>query len=220
MFEFCGSLTDVAIPEGITSIGSRVFASSGLIRISFPESLTEIGDLAFLSCDNLSDIFLADGLISIGESAFLRCRSLVSITIPQSVTTLGERAFRNCSALTSVCFAGDAPNIGADVFEGTDDPTAYYVTGASGWGGGTFGGIPTAVWSIERKIESIKLRPGWVDLDWSPFGKGGGYAVQRSPDGQSWSPVSGFQNVSGTSASIPRPADTSKLLLRVLANGG
>lgn len=47
MFEDDVSLERLTVPEGVTTIGRRAFANSGLVMISLPESLTEIGAEAF-----------------------------------------------------------------------------------------------------------------------------------------------------------------------------
>ena len=70
-FNYCSSLTDVSIPETVTSIGTQAFYNcTGLTAITIPESVT-----------------------SIGRDAFKNCISLTEVTIPSSVTNIGSRAF-------------------------------------------------------------------------------------------------------------------------------
>src|SRR5262249_5789190 len=56
-------------------------------------------------------------------------------------------AFYHCDSLTEVYFSGDAPSLGQNVFNGDPNATVYYLPGTSGWGP-TFGGLPTALWSL------------------------------------------------------------------------
>src|SRR5262249_40996230 len=44
-------------------------------------------------------------------------------------------------------FEGNAPVAGNDVFKSDNSPTVYYLPGTTGWGS-TFGGIPTAPWTL------------------------------------------------------------------------
>lgn len=56
-FEYCTSLTSIAIPEGVTFIGDNVFdRCSNLESISIPESVTSIGYGTFYGCTNLKDV--------------------------------------------------------------------------------------------------------------------------------------------------------------------
>ena len=99
-------LTNLVVPEGVTSIGERAFyGCSGLTSITLPSSLTSIGDWAFQYCGRLSgelDLGNCTRLTSIGNSAFNGCRGLTSITLPSSLTSIGGSAFFDCSGFTSV----------------------------------------------------------------------------------------------------------------------
>ncbi len=54
-FFYCGSLTRVIIPDGVTSIGMDAFSDcSSLTRVVIPDSVTRIGDDAFYGCDSLT----------------------------------------------------------------------------------------------------------------------------------------------------------------------
>ncbi len=87
-------VTDLVIPDGVTSIGSY----------------------AFQHCNNLTSVVIPDSVTTIGSSAFQSCSSLTSLTIGNSVTTIGSSAFQSCN-LTSVTMAeGCAPTIGQDAF--------------------------------------------------------------------------------------------------------
>ncbi len=95
-----GKDRDVAIPDGVTSIGDSAFQwRTKLTSITIPDGVTDICTRAFYTCSNLSSITIPNSVTSIGDSAFSDCSNLTSITIPDSVTSIGKNAFSGCSGL-------------------------------------------------------------------------------------------------------------------------
>lgn len=110
-FESCHSLTSITIPAGVMSIGKQAFHDcSSLTSITLPEGVTSIGRYAFAYCRSLKSITLRDGLTSIGYGAFLVCERLQSITIPEGVTSIGSEAFYGCSSLNGIWYSGNTSN--------------------------------------------------------------------------------------------------------------
>lgn len=60
---FCGadSISEIALPEGLTEIRARAFAESSLTAINLPSSLTFIADDAFSGCDAVTIAVSAEG---------------------------------------------------------------------------------------------------------------------------------------------------------------
>ena len=120
-FDSCSSLTSINIPNIVIEIGVRTFYDcSSLTSITIPDSVTSIGWCAFAGCSSLTSITIPDSVTSIGYSAFAGCSSLTSITIPEGVTEIGGDAFYNCSSLTSVTIGNSVTTIGEDAFYGCD----------------------------------------------------------------------------------------------------
>jgi hypothetical protein len=111
-------------------------------------SVRSIGTRVFVNCSKLSSITIPSSVTSIGTNAFSSCTSLTSVTIPSNVTNIGHQAFSGCSGLKAVYFQGDAPSGDSTVF---GYGTVYYLPGTSGWGP-TFGGRPTALWSLRNPL--------------------------------------------------------------------
>ena len=78
-------LTDLVIPNGVTTINPYVFAEcDSITSISFPGSVTKIDNWAFVGCNNIS-----------------------SIAFPASITYIGHEAFR-VSKIANVIYCGTA----------------------------------------------------------------------------------------------------------------
>jgi hypothetical protein len=98
-------LTDIVIPDSVTTIESGAFEDSHNIKtVTFGNNVTYIGPGAFRSCDEIETITLPDSMTYIGYQAFYACFSLTSINIPKNVTFIGSQAFHACDGLTSVTF--------------------------------------------------------------------------------------------------------------------
>jgi hypothetical protein len=95
-------LTDVALPEGMTSIGSLAFMDClYLDEVSIPSTVETINNRAFENCRLLSSVNFAEksALTEIGNWAFYNCHLLKDLQIPEGVKTLGYGAFYGCTYL-------------------------------------------------------------------------------------------------------------------------
>ena len=138
-----GSLvTDLVIPDGMTSIGSYTFyGCDSLESVTIPDSVTSIGEGAFSGCDNLEITINTDDkyLYSEDGTTILLCDSSVtSVKIPENVASINSGAFACCrnvetivtgdtlmslsglpitSALKSITIGNGVTSIGSDAFE-------------------------------------------------------------------------------------------------------
>ena len=87
-----------------------------LTEVHLPETLTTIGSACFENCSSLTDISLPPSLTTINEYAFNNCTSLVDINLPSSITSINKDAFRNCSALAIVIDLPNLETLGEDAF--------------------------------------------------------------------------------------------------------
>lgn len=92
-FEYCSSLADIILPEGVTTIARSAFGGcSSLSRIDLPEGVTTIGHSAFYGCEKLSSVKLPNSLTTIEGFAFSGCNGL-TITIPDNVESMSMLTF-------------------------------------------------------------------------------------------------------------------------------
>ena len=129
VFDGCEGLKSVVIPNSVTSIGNKAFRGCKcLTSINIPNSVTSIGAYAFTSCYNITSINIPNNIKSIGDFTFASCKSLKSITIPHCVASIGKYAFCNCPGLTSItCETTTPPTCSASTFFDVDKSIPLYV---------------------------------------------------------------------------------------------
>ena len=156
-------LTDVVIPEGVTSISSNAFSGRTTITsIAISDGVKIIESGAFSNCTSLKNVTLGKGLISIEDKAFYGCTSLISLDIPDSVTTIGRSVFTACESLTNITLSNsltkidgntfsrctslksvNIPNtvksINANAFSGCSSLDSVYITDIEAWCNTSFG---------------------------------------------------------------------------------
>lgn len=108
VFEGSRKFSNLVIPENILAIGHRAFAGCQMTGIDIANKIMGIGNEAFLDCNQLSSVHLAENteLRVIGNSAFAGCTSLTNIKIPDQVNILGHYCFENCTNLQNVYLDG------------------------------------------------------------------------------------------------------------------
>ena len=127
-FSGCSNLDNITIPGGVTSIGNSAFSDcTGLTNIDFlPNSITNIGMYMFKNCTGLVNITIPSNITSIDTEAFSGCTNLVSVTIPNSVESMNDWIFMNCDKLEKIKILTTNENLflGLDIFR-TDGMQIY-----------------------------------------------------------------------------------------------
>lgn len=140
-FVDCYNLTEIVIPQSVTSIGALGSCDMTSIRV-------ESGNQTYDSRNNCNAIiekssntiiagckntFIPNGVTSIGSSAFSGSSGLTSINIPNSVTTIGNDAFYGCSGLTSVTIPSSVTSIGGYAFSSCTGLTSVHISDLEAW---------------------------------------------------------------------------------------
>ena len=116
-FKNCSSITSIVIPDYVEKIDHSAFQHCDLLeKITLPQGLSAIADWTFDGCSTLCSIEIPASVQSIGEYAFSNCESLSEITIPKKMKSIGSDAFSKCSSLTSVIIPQSVESIGHSAF--------------------------------------------------------------------------------------------------------
>lgn len=94
-------VTDVVIPEGVTSINRMSFCHCLNLRmVTLPNGIQSIDSMAFGWCEFLEDVWIPESITSIGENAFVGCGNLRTVYIMATIPPQGAmRMFENDTEL-------------------------------------------------------------------------------------------------------------------------
>ena len=134
-------VTNLVIPEGVTSICGNAFNScDGIKSVSLPSTLTSIGASAFYKCNGLESVAIPASVTAIEEYAFAYCEKLTTVTIPEGVTKIGFSAFSN-SGLTELTLPSTIRSM-SQSFYGCEKLAKLTLTDGITDLGGSFYGCP------------------------------------------------------------------------------
>ena len=81
-FYGCGNIKEIVLRD-VSYIGAKSFYNcSGLTNLALPESLTTIESYAFMGCSSLKKIEIPNSVESIGEGCLLGCINLEELVVP------------------------------------------------------------------------------------------------------------------------------------------
>ena len=143
-------LTKIVIPEGVTSVGQKVFSQCRNLReVEIPTTLTAIGKEAFYVCNKLTSVRIRD------ISSFLKIKfttadsnplyhagnlivdglKVTSITLPEEITEIKSYAFAGATGLRQVNIHTGLAKIAANAFSGCNSLYALCYDGTrEEWG--------------------------------------------------------------------------------------
>lgn len=125
-FQGCTSLAKVRFEGAVTSIDAMAFLNAKVSDIVLPESLTSIGQMAFSGSALKGALVIPAAVKTIGAQAFANNAELTSVAIPAATKAIGDGAFMGCTAIKN--FTVDAAN--EDYV--SDTPTAQMIASKDG----------------------------------------------------------------------------------------
>ena len=116
-FYGCKNLKTLELGESLESIGNVAFQNcNALTELIIPDKVTSIGNYAFNGCKSLTTLQLGENLKTIGDIAFYNCIALTELIIPEKVESIGENAFAYGQRLKKIVIPNSVRNIGAQAF--------------------------------------------------------------------------------------------------------
>ena len=131
-FSGCSELTNITIPNSITTIGKYAFYNcSGLTSITIPDSVTSIGYQAFDGCSGLQGVYItylakwckisfeniSSNPLTYAHNLYLNNTLITDLVIPY-ITSVNKYTFSGCDGLTSVTIPDSVKSIGSSAFSG------------------------------------------------------------------------------------------------------
>ena len=135
----------IQIPEGITEIGSGVFAGDGITEIEIPDTVTKISTYAFTGA-SLKEVTLPSSVNEVCGGAFAGCEALTAITILNPECRIGEDEaeffFAICNDYTEDDATRERTPIYTGVIRGYDGSTAEAYANKYGYKFESLGAAP------------------------------------------------------------------------------
>ena len=197
-FAECSELSEVTLPESLTTLSLFAFEESGVEKIKIPANCTDIGVAVFDGCGRLKEVDMKDtGVTELKNRTFADCTSLRSVLFPPGLKRMGSSVFCNCAALEKVKLPHVLNYIGQSCFEGAG------LKGVFEWPV-TVPGIYDSVLGECENLEGIKIPSGvkvisdYAFLDSGVKGRDFNINISKGVDfvnGKSFSFINGNINV-------------------------
>ena len=81
-FYDCQYLTTVNLAEGIETIGAYAFYNGSLTEIDIPNTVTSIGEYAFASCNQITAFTIPNTVNNVGFGILNNCNNIAELTLP------------------------------------------------------------------------------------------------------------------------------------------
>lgn len=150
-FMNCNALQRIYIPNSVTKVGKGAFKDcSSLISIEIPNSISNIEAYTFEGCLGLQHVVIPNSVKEIGGAAFARCISLENIKIPNSVRKIRAIAFFNCTALQHIIIPSSVVSILGGAFSGCSKLKRIFIPKKVQW-------IGNGIFNNCAKLENIEV---------------------------------------------------------------
>ena len=147
------SISEIFIPNSITSIGHHAFANNSLILVDIPDSITSIGGSAFRN-NELTSVVIPESVDTIGSHAFYN-NQLTSVDLPDNITSIAGSLFA-VNKLTSVVIPDSVVSIGSNAFKDNKLTSVVIPSSVTSIGDNAFASNSISQVDIPEGITSIE----------------------------------------------------------------
>ena len=129
-FHNCSQLTEVVIPDTVTTIENNAFYGTGLRDIVVPAGLDRISNYAYGNCKNLTRIEIPANIKAIYPNAFNGCSNLSEVTFNEGLEVIGYSAFSG-TIIEEVVIPKSVWQMSFDKYSNEEETSAYYSTSSN-----------------------------------------------------------------------------------------
>lgn len=108
------------------SAGKHLYiGGSEVTELAIPDEVTSIGQYAFVNCEGITSVTIPSTVTSIGMYAFVNCEGITEVHIPNSVKTIYNDAFAGCTGLERAFFTDIKQLCSIDFYNNDANPLAF-----------------------------------------------------------------------------------------------
>lgn len=120
-FEYCNNLHEVNLPSFLTSMGSAAFHECDIYEINLPGTLEGVSSNCFNYNKNLTKATFGEGIGYVAYRGFCSCTRLGEtepVVMPSTMKSINQEAFEYCEKMSAIVFNEGLETIGNDAFYG------------------------------------------------------------------------------------------------------
>ena len=103
----------------VRTVGARAFVDCNFLEeVRIADGVEILEPNAFSSCNNLTKLFMGDSVTKIGRNAFFECKYLYWTELSPSLKVIESRAFYGCTGLRDIELPDGLESIGEQAFFG------------------------------------------------------------------------------------------------------
>ena len=162
-FAGCENLTQIDLPSGLRHIGYDAFRGCGALKqINLPNGLSHLGQGAFAGCSGLTQVDIPSGLTQVPMDSFAQCSALSKVTLPTGLVSIQDRAFDGCPLQPTVSIPSTVAYLGNDLFRGSRVTCLRFTGDAPTFGATALSGLNgTAFYPIDNSTWTAAIRQNY-----------------------------------------------------------
>lgn len=109
--------------------GSRLFnfKDEEITEIVIPEDMSSIGKYVFAGCKSIKKVTIPENISLVGYGAFMECNNMEFLSLSKNINEIENYAFYNCKIPDIYCYATKVPKTGSLSFYGGESRVTLHV---------------------------------------------------------------------------------------------